>query len=113
MHVAVSGVEDEEVGLADVEQGGDVFGADHMPAPERGLLAAARNDAGDVMAQHRADGVFNGNGFHARPFLPLIRVCFCPRRTVTSHIFRQKEGQKAAWREKTDRNVRRVAPFLD
>ena len=62
----------EELSHAD----GIIFGSPVYFGNITGKIAA-RNDTGDVMAQHRADGLFNRNGFHARPFLPLIRVCFC------------------------------------
>jgi hypothetical protein len=59
VHVAILGIENIQMGLADIEQGLDVVRTDDMAAPEGRALGFARHDAGDVMTENGSNSFFN------------------------------------------------------
>ena len=56
---------DVEPVLAHGEEQGNVFLGDHVSFAEGGVLGDAGDDAGQVMAQHMAHGLFGGDTFHS------------------------------------------------
>ena len=55
---------DVEVLLADGKQHRDILGLDDVPLAETGILVLARDDLGDIMAEHLPCGVNSTDQFH-------------------------------------------------
>ena len=55
---------DIDIGLAHVEERADVLGCDDVAFSEGRPFVVAWNNAGDIVAQHHADGIMDGHAFH-------------------------------------------------
>ena len=65
---------DVDVFLAHAEQHGDILLADDMSLAEHGVLGDARDDLGDVMAEHLPDRILHAHQFHAKASNSKIRT---------------------------------------
>ena len=64
MHLTGQGFVHVKIFLAHAEQNRNVFFPDDVPLAEHRSFLHAGFDAGDVVAEHRAHGLGDGNGFH-------------------------------------------------